>query len=129
MKIQFEGDNFAAVLTQMVDFLSNLNIDILPDDTPVPQPYEQHDNMVEDEPAEEPEPEPTEEPEGEPEPPETETDPAEAKQEAIDKLMELYNDGMAKEVKDLLTEFGVKKFGEIPEEKGPDLLARAKEIA
>ena len=56
-------------------------------------------------------------------------DPAAAKQDAIDLLMKAYNDGKSKEVKDLLGEFGVKKFGELDESKGPDLLERAKELA
>ena len=53
---------------------------------------------------------------------------AAAKQMAIDILMELYNNGKAAEVKKLLAGYDVKKFGEVPEARGPALLEDARVI-
>ena len=50
------------------------------------------------------------------------------KKEAIAILMELYNRNKKDEVKALLEAFGVKKFGEIPDEKGPDLLEASNKL-
>jgi hypothetical protein len=77
--------------------------------------------------AETPDETPDEAPEPEPEKA-PEMEPAEAKKQAIDILIELYNENRQADVKKLLTEFGVKKFGEVPDEKGNDLLAKATDL-
>ena len=65
---------------------------------------------------------------------EPETDPAaemsaaDAKKEGLAILMDLYNNGKQDDVKALLGDFGVKKFGEVPEERGHELLGRAQDL-
>ena len=143
MKIEFEGNSFGEVLVQILDFVSNLNVDIFSDDeteqvteqdvapvVPEEPPIDKKSKTKQASPKPDPEPEP-EKAADEPDPvPEEapEQDPAAAKQEAIDILMALYNDGKAADVKTLLGEFGVKKFGEISDDRGVDLLSRANDL-
>ena len=58
-----------------------------------------------------------------------EVDGAMAKSKEIDILMKLYNDGKSSAVKDLLAEFDVKKFGDLPDDRGHELLTRTHELA
>lgn len=74
-----------------------------------------------------PEPEPETEPEQNPES-EADQSPADAKIEAIEILMKIYDEGGAVALKGLLSEFGIKKFGEVPDDRGPELLERANSL-
>ena len=128
MKITFEGTGLYDVIAQMEAFIMDA----------MPNSYSGSETVPE-EVAEEPKPEkPKKSPKkaAKPEPekdeaePEVDSDkdPAEAKREAIDALMSLYNDGKAEDVKALLVKFGVKKFGEIPDERGVELLDAANDL-
>ena len=123
MKITFEGTGLYDVLAQMEAFIMDA----------MPNTYSGSETVPE-EVAEEPKPEkpkkaPKKAAKPEPEPEvDSDKDPAEAKREAIDALMSLYNDGKAEDVKALLVKFGVKKFGEIPDERGVELLSAANDL-
>jgi outer membrane biosynthesis protein TonB len=108
-------------------------IENAPDETPDPED-DPHNNIPEQEEEPEPKPKPKRKPrkttakKPKPEPEEPELSDEDAKKAAIDLLMEMYNGSQADDVKALLKEFKVKKFGEISDEDGPKLLERAKEV-
>lgn len=137
MKLTFEGQTLIVIADQMAAMLIGLD-----------HPSTQRVVLVDPEPEVEVEPKPepkkrksrakpkpaTEDADilaaaAEPVPePEQDVSVEDCKKEAIAILMELYNDGKKDEVKALLEAFGVKKFGEIPDEKGPDLLEAANKL-
>ncbi len=135
MKVEFTGDYLSDIVPQVMRFLVEVGVDFSLN--PSPQ-GEQDDTDV---PAGTGEPEPVEaaeEAEVTPEQVEVTTeqveelspsDPTEDKKDAIKLLMDIYKAGKVTEVKDLLSDFGVSKFGDIPDEKGTQLLDAAKELA
>ncbi len=134
--LTFEGENLAEITEKMLDFIRGADSIT----APVAQPKKETKPRTKAKPkAEEPEepeePEKAEEPEElTPEelnlPEESEMDPAEARKEALDLLMALFsqNEDGKKAVKKLLSRYGVKKFGEIGDDKGVVLLKDAKAI-
>lgn len=142
IKIEFSNEEYPLVVADIIQFLESNGFHVtthMPeqDDTGTGEPETE---APKDEEKEKPkrgkakkEPEPEKEPDPEPEPADnakgqSEPDGATAKSMAIDILMKMYNDGKTSAVKELLTEFDVKKFGELPDERGHDLLKRANEM-
>lgn len=140
MRITFEEDTLPEIVGSMEQFLADFYGNRV-----MEQPVTEQDATVPGDPGPDQEPvkkprkkpakkpaakteEPEEKVEAEPEAP-LKTD-AESKREALSLLMDLYNaEGDARtRVKELLADYGVKKFSEIEEAKGRELLADAEKI-
>lgn len=128
MKIEFEGNTFEEIVLDMMKML--MDTGFVDQVTTAPEAQTEQATGTEEPESEEtkdlvdsPVENSVEEPEPEPERP-----ASELKKEAIDILMALYSDGKAAEVKTLLKDFGVKKFGEVPDSKAKDLLSRAQDM-
>ena len=134
MKITFEGENVVEVANEMAIFLTQFGFAIAGQIAPQEPGNPEVDTDPETDqhsPNADPEETPPEDQaeDGEPVPePEPDISPEDAKKQAIDILMEAYGDGKRDAVKELLAAFGVKKFGEVEDDKGPDLLKAAEEL-